>query len=314
MAKLKQKNIGNGPISKKIISALRKAKNKKVIDISELREAKIHADDLEKSVITENEMVELDPLHSVYAYAQNKLSVIVEQIADLKAISKLTNAMEHADDLYMPSGPPMSPLTKSYFTCWGFFDLCAGMKKETFGTVAIDVCKVMKVDQSLIALFECMQNSRMGFYVHEGFSERFVLLREFITGNKIKAIVPSGYSGESGQIWFARVMQEPFPGLNFGYSIVFTTPYIISEIQNEQFVMSSEENWISFFKRTLKKIKIQDAKRAYAHLMKFGINRHYWNEYVFEAYVNHRDDMILLAGFPDITSSRPHSEESSTRF
>ncbi|MBC8392196.1 MAG: hypothetical protein H8E17_06500 [Deltaproteobacteria bacterium] len=311
---MKQKSIGNGPISKKVISALRKANNRKLIDISELREAKIHADNLDKSVITEKEMYDLDPLHAIYAYAQNKMSVIVEQIADLKALSKLTNAMERADDLYMPSGPPISPLTKSYFTSWGFFDLCVGINKETFGTVVIDVCKALKVDQSLITLFECLQNSRMGFYMHEGFSEKFVLLREFITGEKIMVVVPSGYSGEFGQIWFARVMPEPFPGLNFGYSVLLTTPYIISEMKNDNFVLSSEESWLSFFKRTLEKIKIKDVKRAYAYLMKFGINRHYWNEYVFEAYVNHKDDMILLAGFPDIASSRPHSEENRTRF
>ena len=48
--------------------------------------------------------------------------------------------------------------------------------------------------------------------------------------------------------------------------------------------------------------------------MKFGLNRHYWNEYIFEGYANHQDDMILLAGFPDIPLSRPHSDENSERF
>jgi hypothetical protein len=42
--------------------------------------------------------------------------------------------------------------------------------------------------------------------------------------------------------------------------------------------------------------------------MKYGINRHYWNEYILEAYASHKDDMVLLAGFPDISSSRPHSK------
>jgi hypothetical protein len=106
-------------------------------------------------------------------------------------------------------------------------------------------------------------------------------------------------------------MPEPYPELKFGYSVVLTTPYIIFEMQNDQFVVSTEGNWISFFKRTLHKINKEDAKSAYEYLMKFGINRHYWNEYVFEAYVSHRDDMILLAGFPDIASSRPHSDENS---
>jgi len=74
-----------------------------------------------------------------------------------------------------------------------------------------------------------MQNSRMGFYIHEGVSEGFVHLRELITQKQIKAIVPSGYMGSQGEIWFARIMPEPFAKLNYGYSVVFTTPYIISD-------------------------------------------------------------------------------------
>jgi hypothetical protein len=159
-----------------------------------------------------------------------------------------------------------------------------------------------------------MQKSRMGFYIQEGFCDGFVLLREFITQKQIKVIVPSGYSGESGQIWFARIMPEPFSELTFGYSVVLTTPYVISEMQNARFVFSSENNWISFFERNLGKTKIKDTQLAYAFLMKFGLNRHYWNEYVFEGYASHKKDMILLAGFPDISDSRPHSEENNEIF
>ena len=314
MGKLKRKSSGYSPISKKVLSGLRKEINRKVIDISELKNAKIHAENLEKSVITEKELSELDPLHGVYAYAQNKISVLVEQVAELPALSKLINAYAGAEDIYMPSGPPISPLTKSYFLCWGFFDLCVGIKKESFGTVIIDICRSLNLDPGLIKIFECMQNSRMGFYIHEGFSQGFVYLRELITQNQVKAIVPSGYMGSQGEIWLARIMPEPSANLNYGYSVVFTTPYIISEMQNGQFVYSNEKNWNLFFERNLRETRIDDKNRAYEFLMKFGLNRHYWNEYIFEGYVNHLDDMILLAGFPDIALSRPHSKESSERF
>lgn len=314
MGKLKRKSSGYSPISRKVLSGLRKAINRKVIDISELKNGEIHAEKLEKSVITEKELSELDPLHGVYAYGQNKISVFIEQIAELAALSKLTNAYADAEDIYMPSGPPMSPLTKSYFLCWGYFDLCVGIKKESFGTVIIDICRSLKVDQGLIKIFECMQNSRMGFYIHEGVSEGFVHLRELITQKQIKAIVPSGYMGSQDEIWFTRIMPEPFANLNYGYSVVFTTPYIISEMQNGRFVYSNEKSWNLFFKRNLGKTKIDDKHRAYEFLMKFGLNRHYWNEYIFEGYANHQDGMIFLAGFPDIPLSRPHSDENSERF
>ena len=202
------------PISSKIIAGLRKTTGRKVIDISELRDAKINAENLDKTVITGEQLSRLDPLHGVYAYAKNKLSVIIEQLSDLPALSKLADAYTNAEDEYMPSGPPMSPLTKSYFTCWGFFDLCVRLKKETFGTIVIDVCRFLKADPELITIFERMQKSRMGFYVHDGVSGKFVNLREIITEEKIQVIVPSGYLGESGEIWFARLMPEPFPQMN----------------------------------------------------------------------------------------------------
>ena len=190
MAKLKL-NPGRGPISKKVISSAQKALKRKIIDISELRKAKIRAEDLEKTIISEEGLSEYDPLHAVYIYGQNKISVFIEQIAELPGLSKLTNAYVHAEDLYMPSGPPMSPLTKSYFTCWGFFDLCVGIKKETFGTVIIDLCRYLKVDPGLIKIFECMQNSRMGFYVHEGLFGKFIKLRELIT-EKMRSLAITG--------------------------------------------------------------------------------------------------------------------------
>ena len=260
------------------------------------------------------ELAKLNPLHGVYAYAQNKISILVEQLGELSPLSKLIDAYADAENEYMPSGPPISPLTKSYFTCWGFFDLCVGLKKESFGTVVIDVCKYLGVHTNLITVFECMQNSRMGFYVHEGFSGKFINLRELITGKEIMVTVPSGYIGNPGEIILARIMPDPFPESTYGYSVVFTTPYVLAEMRNDRFIPASEEKWSLYCERSQEKTKIKDEKRSYEVLMKYGLNRHYWNEYIFEGYVNHTKEMILLAGFPDDPSSRPHSDENSERF
>ena len=71
---------GNPEAAKNII-------NKKVIDFFELKNAKIHADSLEKTVISKKELSQHDPLHGVYVYAQNKISVLVEQLAELPTLS-----------------------------------------------------------------------------------------------------------------------------------------------------------------------------------------------------------------------------------
>jgi hypothetical protein len=135
-----------------------------------------------------------------------------------------------------------------------------------------------------------------------------------ITEKEIEAIVPSGYVGRPGEMLLARIMPEPFPELNYGYSVVFTTPYVLSEMQNGSFIWADEDNWLSFFEKAQESTKINDKKRSYEILMKYGLNRHYWNEYILEGYVNYQNDMILLAGFPDIALSRPHSKENSDRF
>ncbi|HSL61197.1 MAG TPA: hypothetical protein VK885_05390, partial [Desulfotignum sp.] len=122
-----------GPISKKVTAGLKKAKNKKIINFQELKEAKTNAENLDKTLISEEQLGEHDPLHAIYISAQNKISVLVEQLSELPALSKLTDSLSKADDIYLPSYPPKSPHTQSYFSCWGFFDLCAGIKKESFG-------------------------------------------------------------------------------------------------------------------------------------------------------------------------------------
>ncbi|BBO85024.1 hypothetical protein DSCO28_55900 [Desulfosarcina ovata subsp. sediminis] len=314
MKKKKSKAPVSSSISRKVIAGLRKTSTKKVVDLSEIRNARIHAENLEETIITEKETSELDPLHAVYVYAKNKMSVMAEQISELPSLSKLVNAYANAQDLYMPSGPPTSPLTHSYFILWGFLDLCVGIKKETFGTIIIDVCKELKVEQNLITVFEYMQNSRMGFYVHNGFSDKFTNLRELITDKEIKVVVPAGYIGQPGEIILARIMPEPFPELGLGYSVLMTTPYIILEMQDDRLISANEKKWLSYFERSQEKTKIKDKVESYEILMKYGLNRHYWNEYIFEGYVNHKKELIMLAGFPDIASSRPHSDENSDRF
>ena len=299
-----------GPISKKVIAGLEKANNQKIIDFNELKQAKVYAQDLDKTIISEDALSKYDPLHAVYIYAQNKVSVLVEQLSGLPALSKLTDTLGQADDLYLPSSPPMSPLTQSYFTCWGFFDLCVGIKKESFGTVILDLLKNQKADPGLIKTIECMQDSRMGIFIHKGHLERYIILEELVTGKEIKVFAPSGYHGKRDEIWYARVMPEPFQDLNYGYSVVFTTPYILINLRGNRGSSAKRDDWEAFFDRNLKAAGKKDKIKAYESFMKYGKNKYFWNEYIFEGYVNYQEDMIMLAGLPDIPLSMPHSKES----
>ncbi|MBU1170868.1 MAG: hypothetical protein KKD44_15010 [Proteobacteria bacterium] len=307
--KAKKTNKVNSPVSKKVIASFRHYLERKVVDISEVRNSKICAEELQKTIVTGETLSDYDPVHAVYIYAQNIISVLMEQVGECPEMVKIVNPYINAAEEYMPSGPPMSPLTASYFFCWGCFDLWAGLKRETFGTVIIDLCKKMGFDSHLIDVFQKMQDSRMGFYVHEGFSGNKVLLREIITQKQCLAIIPSGYLGERGQVWFARILPEPLPEYSLGYSVVFTTPYILMENDNNSNSYANEKGWISYMERNLEKTGKKEASTAYEFLMKFGFNKTYWNEYIFQGYAGYMDEAVFLAGYPDLPLSMPHSKE-----
>lgn len=307
--------LGKGPIARNVLSSARQLLRQKVVDLAAWRDAKFRAEDFDTTLRSHHELSPYDPVHGVYIYGQHQLSVLIEQLAALPMLDPLTDAYAAAADDYTPSGPPLSPLTTSYFTSWGFFDLHAGAHKETFGTVAIALCQFLQVDPGLIHIFELMQQSRMGLYLHEGMSGHHVLLRELITHREIRAMSASGYQGRPGEIWFARVLPAPFDHEPFDYSVVFTTPYIAGKLKDKQtFSRTTAHDWVAYFERNLDQTGFEDKEAAYALLMKYGLSRHYWNEYVFLAYLHHQPDMIVLAGFPDIPSSLPHSKEGEERF
>ena len=304
----KKGNKGRGPLARKVINSAQQQLRRKVTNLGDWKEGKLRSEEYQKSIISEERLSELDPLYALYVYSQNHLSVLIEQIAELPILDKLADIYAAASEEYMPSGPPMSPLTASYFTCWGAFDLCShGAKKETFCTVATDLCKHLNVDHGQIEVFEEMQNSYMGIYKHEGVSGKYIHFRELLTNRKIKAVCASGYMGLEGEIWFARILPPLFD--LFSYSVVFTTPYILGKLgDNRSFIPNVENDWLKYFERNLGKTRIDNIEDSYKELMKYGLSKNYWNEYIFLSYRNHRDNMILLEGFPDIPSSMPHAK------
>jgi hypothetical protein len=187
--KSKQKsNRGRGPLARKVIDSARQQLQRKVTSLSEWKEGKLKSEEYQKGIISEDKLNKIDPLHALYMYSQNHLSVLIEQITELSILDKLADRYAKASDQYMPFGPPVSPLTGSYFTCWGAFDLCTlGAKKETLCTIVIDFCKFINADHGQIEVFEEMQNSRMGIYKHSGVSGKYINFQEQSIADLAKA-------------------------------------------------------------------------------------------------------------------------------
>jgi len=299
----------DGPISEKVISAIQTLQGEKLVNLSEIRKAKLTAENFQKSILSQEEFAQLDPLHALYSYGQNQMSVLAEQLSALPMFSKISKLAVAAEDEYMPSGPPMSPLTMSYFSYWEFFDLSVGKKRESFGTVGISLYESLGVDIGLVNILRVMQQSYMGVFILEDCRHRVFRFRELITNNSIEAIVPSGYVGKKGEVWFCRILPPLQEILPMTYSIVLTTPYVVGMLERRGWSAKSAESlWKSYFDRHLKSGNEDDRKSAYRQLMKYGVETNYWNEYIFLGYCGYEKEVIFLAGVPDIPSSLPHAD------
>jgi len=288
-------------IADKLVREMKKHTHGKVIDFKSIMVGRDHAEELQKTVATQKELANLHPAHAIYVYAQNQVSVMSEQLTALKEMERFVKLISKPEDEYMPSGPPISPLTASFFTCWAFFDACVGQAEETIGTTIMVVGVAFGMHDELVRVIGLMQESRMDVYIHEGTEKNAVVLCELVTDKVCRATVGSGYRGRRGELWYVRVLPPPLPGLT--EHVVFTTPYLL--------VRPSENDWQAYFRRVLPDAPMEDRIFRYKHHMKFGPSRNYWTEFVFEAYVNHRTDVIFLVGLPDVPESRPHSRVNS---
>ena len=289
--------LSGGPIAEKIVAKMKRRMRSKIVNIRKVIESRTTAAELHKTVATQEELAGLDLAHAAYVYTQNQVSVLSEQLTGLKEMGPFADIISRAEDLYMPSAPPISPLTTSYFTCWAFFDACAGRANETIGTTILELGAAFGMHTELLRLIRLMQDSRMGLYIHRGREGKLAILEDLVTAAVYRAIVPTGYTSRGIELWYVRLLPPPIQGSL--EHIVFTTPYIVMHPQ--------PNDWLAYFRRTFPATAGFD---DYERHMKYGPSREYWNDFVFEAYVNHRADAIYLAGLPDIPESRPHSQIS----
>ncbi|MGR9107289.1 MAG: hypothetical protein ACU843_10205, partial [Gammaproteobacteria bacterium] len=77
------KSAGRGPIARKVIASAQRVLESKLTYLADWRDGKIRAEELNKTIIAPNKLTGYDPAHALYIYAQNQLSVLVEQIAEL---------------------------------------------------------------------------------------------------------------------------------------------------------------------------------------------------------------------------------------
>jgi len=289
-----------GIISRKLASRLRKTKRQ----LGDLRR-QVAADcaQVPKGVKNVEDLVRSghDPLHAAYVAAQNVASFFAEAVSQFPEFGPYCRIVGRAQEEYMPSGPPMSPLTRSYFTTWAFFDVRFGPDGETMGTCVLDVADLLEMDPFMVETIRRFQDSRMGIYEHRGNEGGRCRLRELVTDDEFICHSTSGYRGVPGELWYARIC-PPLLDL-VDYHVVVTTPYIL--------VRTTKADWTAYLKKSL--LGSTDTRKALHELLKFGKKSRSrkphasWSEFIFTAYHHHQTDAVFLTGLPDVIGSLPHA-------
>lgn len=254
------KAVGAKPrIADKIIRKLRRHAGGKVIDLRAFAAGSAWARELQRTVASHKELAGLHPAHAAYMYVQNQVSILSGQLTQLDEMRWFARFLAEAEDEYMPSGPPWSPLTRSFYTSWALFDVRGGPAEETIGEIVTAVGSAFGMHAELLRLIGLMHESRMGVYICEGNDGDIFVFREMVTDGVIRAVVPSRGPGRKGELWYVRLLPPAFAGTSEW--VAFTTPYVLLRPGRE---------WEAYFRRNLPDASVEDRICAYQHHMKYG--------------------------------------------
>jgi hypothetical protein len=239
-----------------------------------------------------------DPLHAAYVAAQNLTSFVAESLSQFPEPDPYCKVVGPAEEEYLPTGPPMSPLTRSYFTTWAFFDVRFGPDGETIGTCLLDLAELLEMDAFTAETIRRFQGSRMGIYEQCGGAGGRCRLKELVTDDEFTCHVASGYRGRPGELWYVRLCRPLLDLVD--YHVAVTTPCVLGG--------ATKADWTAYLKKPLLGLGAGDTRKALHEFLKFGKGPNAWNEFIFQAYHHHQPDAIFLAGLPDVKGSRPHAQ------
>ena len=191
----------------------------------------------------------IDPLHGVYTAIQNVSSIFAERVSGISSSSLTTKSSPRRRTNTCPEAPPMSPLTRSYFTTWAFFDVRFGPDQETIGSCLLDAGAKLGFEPKVMEAIRCFSESRMGIYERLQSKGARCRLRELITEQTFDCFVGSGYQGRKGELWYVRLCPPLEPA---GYHVIVTTPYILLNF--------TKEDWTAYLKRSLASLGRAGAK------------------------------------------------------
>lgn len=236
----------------------------------------------------------------IYAAACNICSEFRDQLLDrIPLLEQFNNRLCDMQDEYTPSGPPMSPVTKSFFNNWMTLDASIG-NDLTIGLLYSMYIREKEVMSYAAKAMDRLNESFLSVYQVVGGDLKKTVVWDILEKREVSASIPiydytvATYEPRVGDVWYTRIL----PPLKDEDTVhqVFGTPLI--------FRATKREDWERFFARRMAS-KHSDINKLRKY-MKQGDSFGYWLEFVFQTYAGHTGEVIFAEGLPDIKDSRPH--------
>lgn len=286
-------------ITSKVRARLIAAKAQKILPLGMLAQSKREVDQSAAALATPEKLIAAgrDAVFALYASMQQMLSLCAGLLLEMPELRGFRKRLGKLEDDYMPDYPPMSPVTGAYFAMWTLCDQRVGDGPETMAELIAGIADVLEFDAGCLDLIHILADSRMGIYEHCGLHDGMIALRELATDKEFPFVGTSGYAGHKGELWLVRAVPPPMAAVP--YWIGMGTPYVLRA--------PGKSEWLALFARN----GIDTAEVGYEQrlnrFLKFGPERRYWSELIFEGYSNYNSGAIFLHGLPDVPESRPHS-------
>ncbi len=237
-----------------------------------------------------------DASFHAYAAAINLANEFAGQVLGFPDLIPFNNQLADLQEEYMPSYPPMSPVTSAFFAGWMVLDARDASTGMTIGEVLVHYLQHLGtfdyVEKAMVAL----NDSFCSFYEVLDVGAQGLTLWDIAGKHEVQCWSSSGYSGRKGEIWYVRVLPPFVEGLT--RSVSLSTPYVFTD--------SSRSTWEDFFQRHL--ASEAGAGPSLRDYLKQGKSFGYWLEFVYQAFAGYTGNMILVTGVPDDPGSLPHSD------
>ncbi|MDF2576719.1 MAG: hypothetical protein K0S74_203 [Chlamydiales bacterium] len=293
------------PILENIKKEIADFKPNKVVSMQELQDIEFQFEDIAKEQHARmEEMNDFNRSFMIYISAIELLYITANFLLDSTELKKHAKKLNKIEDLYNPSGPPLSPIFESYYNMWLLFDY--KIEGYSLADMILALKDMFSYPLEVIELIKLANTSYAGIYKYIGKGPNDILLLEDIVTKKVYEVKdPNELKGiKKGELWYIRLL-PPLPEYQCAYYTSATTPYILTG--------HKEQEWLDYFKRQSIIPNTLGVEHRLAEHMHYGKSTTYWLEYIVQSYVKQKGNVIILKGLPDCEETRPYANGPLTK-